>query len=170
MRELNNQAAGLLRTIEKRFGNINGQIRRLVDAIANGTVAPRAVADRLAELEGEREEVERERAAIGVDPVEFHPNAANAYRDKIRSLKRTLAEAGDESRQAAFQGIREIVEKIVIHPRGRYEPVEIEIFGQLAAILRLSEAAGEASESKGAMVAGARNKRPLRLPALCFVA
>jgi site-specific DNA recombinase len=93
---------------------------------------------------------------IGVDPVEFHPNAANAYRNKIRSLKRTLAEASEESRQAAFQGVREIVEKIVIHPRGRYEPAELEIFGQLAAILKLSEAAGEASESKGAMVAGAR--------------
>jgi site-specific DNA recombinase len=95
------------------------------------------VADRLAELEGEGEEVERERAAIGIEPVEFHPNAANAYHDKIRSLKRTLAEAGDESRHGAFHRIREIVENIVIHPRGRYEPVELEIFGQLAATLRV---------------------------------
>jgi site-specific DNA recombinase len=127
VRELNGQAADLLRTIDEKLGNINGQIRRLVDAIANGAVAPRGVADRLAELEDEREEVERERAVISVDPVEFHPNAANAYRDKIRSPRRTLAEAGDESRQAAFQGIREIVEKIV--PRAPYEPVELEIFG-----------------------------------------
>jgi site-specific DNA recombinase len=156
VREVNSQAASLLRTIDKKLGNINGQIRRLVDAIANGTVAPRAVADRLAELEAEREEVERERTAIGVDPVEFHPNAANAYRDKIRSLKRTLAAAGDESRQAAFQGLREIIEKIVIHPGGRYEAVDLEIFGQLAAILKISEAAGGASESKRALVAGAR--------------
>ena len=37
----------------------------------------------------------------------------------------------------AFDGLREIVEKIVIHPSGRYEPVELEIFGQLAAILKL---------------------------------
>jgi hypothetical protein len=60
---------------------------------------------------------------------------ASAYRDKIRSPRRTLAEVGDESRQAAFQGSREFVEKIVIHPRAPYEPVELEIFGQLAAIL-----------------------------------
>ena len=135
------------------------QIRCLVDAIANGTAAPRTVADRLAELEGEGEEVERERAAIGIEPVEFHPNAANAYRDKIRSLKRTLAEAGDESRHGAFHGIREIVENIVIHPRGRYEPVELEIFGQLS----LSEPAGEAWESKGALVVGARIGRDRHL-------
>jgi hypothetical protein len=78
VRELKSEAAGPLRTTEKRLGNINGQIRCLVDAIANGTAAPRAVADRLAELEGEGEEVERERAAIGIEPIEFHPNAASA--------------------------------------------------------------------------------------------
>jgi hypothetical protein len=38
-------------------------------------------------------------------------------------------------RQAAFAYIREIVEKVVIHPRGRHQPPEIEIFGQLAVIL-----------------------------------
>jgi len=57
----------------------------------------------------------------------------------------------------------------VIHPGSRYQPPEIEIFGQLAVILKLSEAAAT-QESQGAMVAGARNKRPLRLPALRFVA
>ena len=119
------------------------------------------MADRLAELEDEREHVERERAIISVDPVEFHPNAASAYRDKIRSLRRTLAEAGDESRQAAFQGIREIVEKIIIHPRAPYEPVELEIFGQLAAILRLSEASSEASEANRAWLRGPATNAPL---------
>ena len=155
VRDLNSQAASLLRTIDKKLGNINGQIRCLV-AIANGTVAPRGVTDRLAELEDEREEVERERSAIGVDPVEFQPNAASAYRDKIRSPGRTLTEAGDESRQAAFHGLRDIVEKIVIHPGGRYAPVDLEIFGQLATILIISEAAGGGLRVKGGIGCGAR--------------
>jgi chromosome segregation ATPase len=72
-RELNSQAAGRLRAIDKKLGNVNGQIRRLVDAIANGTAAPQAVNGRLAELDREREEIERERAAIGLEPVEFTP-------------------------------------------------------------------------------------------------
>jgi site-specific DNA recombinase len=126
-RELNNQAASRLRAIDKKLGNVNGQIKRLVDAIANGTAAAQAVNGRLAELDREREEIERERTAIGLEPVEFHPNAADACRAKIKSLKVTLATAGEESRQAAFKGIREIVEKIVIHPRGPYQPVELEI-------------------------------------------
>jgi hypothetical protein len=50
--------------------------------------------------------------------------------------------------------IREIVEKVVIHPRGPYKPVEIEIYGQLAALLRISERAAEPLESRGVLVAG----------------
>jgi site-specific DNA recombinase len=48
------------------------------------------------------------------------------------------------------------VEKIVIHPRGKYQAPQIEIFGQLAAILRLSEATWVSEESQRALVAGAR--------------
>jgi hypothetical protein len=155
-RELNSRAAGQLREIDKKLGNINGQISRLVEAIASGAVAARAVADKLAMLEAEQARLQEQRGSVGLDPVEFHPNAANAYRAKIKSLKKTLAEASEESRQAAFQGIREIVEKIVVHPRGKYQPPEIEIFGQLATILHLSEAAEAAPGSQGAMVAGAR--------------
>nr|WP_244547196.1 recombinase family protein [Bradyrhizobium sp. Gha] len=152
-RELNSKAAGKIRAIEKRLSTVNTAIGRLVDAIVSGTPA-RAVQDRLAALEAERDEIERERATVGADPVEFHPNAADAYRLKIRSLKKWLAGTGDEARQAAFAGIREIVEKVTIHPRGPGEPVGIEIDGQLAAILRLSDTVTGAGESQGAMVAG----------------
>ncbi|WP_244623334.1 hypothetical protein [Bradyrhizobium sp. MOS001] len=55
----------------------------------------------------------------------------------MRDLKKTLAVADENSRLAAHEALREIVEKIVIHPRGRYKPVEIEIYGQLAALLRI---------------------------------
>ncbi|MCP3392319.1 hypothetical protein NLM27_26575 [Bradyrhizobium sp. CCGB12] len=38
--------------------------------------------------------------------------------------------------------------------RIRYKPVTIEIYGQLAALLRISERAAEPLESRGALVAG----------------
>jgi site-specific DNA recombinase len=152
-RELNSQAAGRLRGIDKRLGTVNSAISKIVDALMSQT-SSRALTDRLAALEAERDEIERERTAVGAEPIEFHPNAANAYRQKIKSLKATLAKADDDSRDAAFQTIREIVEKIVIHPRGPYKPVEIEIHGQLAAILRISEVAADALESKSVVVAG----------------
>jgi site-specific DNA recombinase len=152
-RELNSKAAGRIRAIEKRLSTVNTAIGRLVDAIVSGTPS-RAVQDRLAALEAERDEIEKEKGAVGADPVEFHPNAANAYRSKIRSLKAWLAASGDDARQAAFAGIREIIEKVTIHPHGRGEPVGIEIDGQLAAILRLSDTVSGAQESQGVVVAG----------------
>jgi hypothetical protein len=42
---------------------------------------------------------------------------------------------------SANEAIREVVEKIAIHPQGRYKPVKIEIYGQLAALLQTSERA-----------------------------
>jgi site-specific DNA recombinase len=152
-RELNSNAAGQIRAIEKRLTTVNTQIGRIVDAIAGGPSA-RALQDRLVALEAERDDIEREKAGIGAELVEFHPNAANAYRLKIKSLKKWLASSGDEARQAAFAGIREIIEKVTIYPREPGEPVGIEIDGQLAVILRLSDTVTGAGESQGAMVAG----------------
>ncbi|MDH2351178.1 hypothetical protein QCM80_10910 [Bradyrhizobium sp. SSUT112] len=115
----------------------------------------RALSDRLAALEAERDEIEAEIAAVAPPAVEFHLNAANAYRDKVRNLKKALADSEEDSRLAAHEAIREIVEKVVIHPRGAYKPVEIEIYGQLAALLRISErAAADPLESRGVLVAG----------------
>ena len=93
-------------------------------------------------------------ASVAPPAVVFHPNAANAYRDKVRNLKRALA-SDEDSRVATHEAIREIVEKVVIHSRGAYKPVEIEIYGQLAALLRISErAAADPLESRGYWLRG----------------
>lgn len=78
-------------------------------------------------------------------------------------MKKVLAESDEDSRVAAHEAIREIVEKVVIHPHGPYKPVEVEIYGQLAALLRISERAAEAlDESRDVLVAGTRNTRSRR--------
>jgi site-specific DNA recombinase len=55
----------------------------------------------LAALEAERDEIEAAIADVAPPAVEFHPNAANAYRDKARGLKKALAESDEDSRTAA---------------------------------------------------------------------
>lgn len=153
-RELNSSTAHRRRDLEKQLGNINGAINKAVDAILEEAPS-RALRDRLAALEAERDQTEADIANIIPPAVEFHPNAAHAYRDKVRDLKKTLAASDDDSRLAAHEVIREIVEKIVVHPGKPYRPVEIEIYGQLAALLRISErAAADPLESRGVVVAG----------------
>jgi hypothetical protein len=85
----------------------------------------------------------------------LHPNVGDVYRRKVRDLKAALTEADDNNRAEAYRAIRELVEKVVNRPSGPYRPVEIEIHGQLATLLRASNEGtlGE-RESMGVLVAG----------------
>lgn len=154
-RELHSSVAHRRRDLEKQLGNINGSINKAVDAILAETPS-RALRDRLTVLEAEHDRIGADIANIVPPTIEFHPNAGDAYSSKIRDLKATLAEADDDSRLAVHQAIQEIVEKIVIHPHGRYKPVEIEIYGQLAALLRISERAAEPPKVWGCVGCGDR--------------
>ena len=82
-RELNSSTAHRRRDLEKRLGNVNGAISKAVDALL-GDAPRRALRERLATLEAERDEIEAAIADVVPPAVEFHPNAANVYRDKIR--------------------------------------------------------------------------------------
>jgi hypothetical protein len=48
------------------------------------------------------------------------------------SLEGRVNARADDNREEAFEAIRSIVEKIVLHPRGACKPIEIEIYGPLA--------------------------------------
>lgn len=151
---------------ERRLKKIEKELSAIVDLLVSGDVPARSVKQRMTELEAERTSIE---ATLGdvhqQPPVQFHPKAAERYREKVRDLKQALAHAADpENREAAIAGIRDLVEKIVIHPTGPYKPVDIEIHGQLAALLRASE--GVPTRSVGVVVAGARNNHTHRLPPL----
>ena len=51
-----------------------------------------------------------------------------------------MAGADDENRADAFRAIRELVEKVLIIPKGApYKGYDIEIHGQLAALLEASQ-------------------------------
>jgi hypothetical protein len=69
------------------------------------------------------------------------------------------AAADEANRAEAFLIIRDLVDRIVVRPTGPYRPVEIEIHGTLAGLLEASASAAACSspESRGVMVAGARN-------------
>lgn len=145
---------------ERRLKIINAELASIVDLLLTGLPA-RSLKERMTALEAERETIEANLAAIDRPPIEFHPNAARAYQQRVQELKVTLAGAEPENREAAMIGIRELVEKIVIRPTGAYKPVDIEIHGQLAALLRAAD--GSPNRSMGEVVAGVRNSTTHRL-------
>jgi site-specific DNA recombinase len=141
--------------LTKRLANLKREIKRAVAAIMENPRS-RAIQDELRELEDRRDEIEAALAKLEPPPViELHPNAGEVYRRKVRDLRAALEAADDENRTEAYRAIRELVEKIVIHPSGPRQPVEIEIHGQLATLFRVSkEGTIREPESMGAMVAG----------------
>jgi hypothetical protein len=82
---------------------------------------------------------------------------------ELADLKALLDGHGEASRAEAFAKLRMLVEKIVIHPSGPYKPVDIEIHGALAALLRDE---GTVSESAVVLVAGIGRDRFSELPRL----
>jgi DNA invertase Pin-like site-specific DNA recombinase len=141
------------------------QINRLVDALADGEPAAR-LTGKLKELERRRHELERELATAAAPAPRLHPNVAEVYRRKVEELHYALRQ---EHSGPARELVRGLVESIILLPEnGR---LQVEVRGELAAILRLSGCANEKAPAgrpellaeQIKMVAGARNLRELTL-------
>jgi len=153
------------RRLERRLQDVDREAYAIVMGIGKGTIeATHATGKMLKELDNERNGLLAAIEAVKAPPVEIHPHAADVYRRKVRDLKKYLTTADPEARNEALRILRELVEKVVIRPQGAYKPVEYEVHGRLAALLRISEGAAKSpQESMGLMVAGARNQRCLHL-------
>ncbi|MFL5032091.1 MAG: recombinase family protein, partial [Xanthobacteraceae bacterium] len=150
LRELNDGKARRQSDLRRRLASSEADVKRTVDLLVKG-YPTRAVKQRPAELEAERTVIEADLAIVTPPPIELHPNVAESYRRKVADLKAALLAADEANRADAFRVIRELVERIVIHPRGPYRPVDIEIHGRLAALLHASAGAtlGTRLESRG---------------------
>lgn len=152
--------------LERERSTNDAAIKRAVDLLLHGEPS-RALRERLAELEAARERIAGELAAAAAPPIELHPNAADSYRKKIADLKTAIAAADPDSRAAAIAHLRELVDKIVIHPAGPYKAVAIEVHGRLAAFLAATQTGAIGRpESRGVLVAGMRNSHTPTLPPL----
>ena len=154
-------ASGQQEAQRAEIEQVRRQIERLVDAIAEGTPAV-AVHERLAALEARRLSLEAYLATAVAPAPRLHPNLAEVYRNRIADLVRVLdADDATEAREL----VRSLVETITMIPENG--TLRIEVRGELAAILRMAQGAGQA-RSAGSdadalavqikMVAGARNQ------------
>ncbi len=150
-------ASGRKVRLERRLSDIKRECDAIIDLLLT-TPANRRLTERLEVKEKEREEVESSLASAGQDlPIELHPRAASVYRAKVADLKACLTSLEGSTREDAMRIIRELLERIVVRPSHAYGPVELDIHGRLAALLRLPEEAAARGplKSVGALVAGA---------------
>ena len=69
--------------------------------------------------------------------IAMHPNIAEEYRRSIADLRQLLDGTDEESRRAA-QGLRSLIDRIVVSPADRGPGTAITIEGRLMALLNLT--------------------------------
>jgi hypothetical protein len=90
---------------------------------------------RLKELDAERALLQDEGKAASSEVIEIHPAVANHYRTVVCNLRAELAERSSEQKREVVASVRALVEKIVIYPNNDPEDRDLELVGQLTALL-----------------------------------
>ena len=123
------------KTLQGELERVTRQIGKLVDAIIMGADAL-ALNAKLKQLEDQKAAFEHKLAAAPDAEPLIHPALATIYRDTVEKLEVSLRRP-DTGREA-FQLIRGLIDAVVLTPLDG--KLEIELQGDLAGILALSEA------------------------------
>jgi hypothetical protein len=108
-------------------------------------VSPSVVKDELNATAARREQLESQLAATEEAPPLLHPEMARIYREKVSELAKALQEP--DSRSEATEALRGLVDAIVLTPDQGGETLQIELRGNLAAMLGATVQMKRSSES-----------------------
>ncbi|MCC6912805.1 MAG: recombinase family protein [Rhodospirillaceae bacterium] len=122
----------------KARADLERQIARLVDVIANSTGDPAPLLARLKDLQGKIADVEQRIAVQPAKVVELHPHAFDLYLRVVDQLKETLQGADAADRREAAEILRQLVTGIIVHPGARPGEVSLELLGNADAIAALT--------------------------------
>ena len=117
---------------ERELARLEARRKKLVESIMEG-VPGSEVKDELIAIATRREELQRQHSAINEPKMLLHPEMAAIYRAKVTELGRALQEP--ESRSEATEARRGLVDAIVLTPDQAGEALQIELRGNLAAML-----------------------------------
>ena len=164
MNRLRMQHRASLSAAEREIERIEARRKKLIEMVMEG-VAPSVVKDELNANAARGEQLEAKLAAKQEPPPLLHPEMARIYREKVSKLANALQEP--DSRSEATEALRGLVDAIVLTPDQAGEALQIELRGNLAAMLATVQTK-RPSESDDlslqvSLVAGARNRRYLQL-------
>lgn len=106
-----------------------------------GTV-PMAMGSRVKEMETEQQalKIELERLEDDHEPIDLHPGAAEKYKRIVSNLQEHLNNIDNsDDRDEVFREVRKLIDKVVVTPTGKRQPVEIVVEGRLATLLSISD-------------------------------
>ncbi len=158
------------RLIEIYVRNYNRERERLAGDAAATRTRLEAKRDRIegerqriAELNGGRQRVKAERAALAEAPipVALHPATLDRHVATVDALAERMAgHAGaDDDRGTLIDDFRALVHGVAVHPKGPREGFEIEVKGKLAALLG-ADVFPEAHYNSGSRVVAGEGLEP----------
>ncbi len=164
--EVNRERAGLARDkteLQRELASVSRDIDRLVNAIIAGADAL-SLNGRLKELESRKAAIAREIDNQPEAKPALHPNLAAVYREKVADLERVLQEPS--IREEGYGLIRSLIEGVRLTPVDGQ--LEIELKGDLAGILAISDAAQTKSERDGRALQNKGGCGGTQQPQICF--
>ena len=120
---------------QRELDAVKRKLDTLIDAIADGLRAP-GLQQKLDDLEGRKRVLEREVVAVPAPQPALHPTLAEVYRAKGADLNAALHDATDGT--AALEAARSLIETVVLSPGSDGAGLEIELTGEIAAMLDLA--------------------------------
>jgi site-specific DNA recombinase len=122
---------------ERRLLDAQGEIDRLVRALARGTLSEDEADAELPALRAERDRLKAELATVPEPPkvVALHAVSVKVYLADLARLHELINKDIDEGDQRLAQCLRRLVETVTIIPAPPGEQPEIEIRGHLATLL-----------------------------------
>ena len=144
LNELRMTKNALIEAAKTELVRIDREQEKLVDAICDGVPASK-VKDRMVVLEARQKELEAKLANSKEEPVLIHPNMGKVYREQVSNLADALND--ENGRSEAAEILRGLVERIVIKPDPETGKPLVDIEGDLAGILTLSQIGGQTSKN-----------------------
>jgi hypothetical protein len=168
--EVNRAAVELEQRIKSDAQELQSVVRKIasiVAAIEEGKYS-RALGDRLAELERQRDLILARKVESPAATIRVHPRLADVYAEKVQQLEEALNEP--PIREEATELLRSLIDRVELRPRGSGQGLDALLFGDLAEILGFcgkdenrQVPKGSSSGSQLSVVAGTRNHLDLQL-------
>ncbi len=127
---------------DHKLHDLQARIGKIVRQIEEDDDFPKALMQRLKELEREEEQLREELDATPIpEPIVIPENYAKTYEKAVAGIEQHLT--GDDAVQAR-ETIRSLIEKVVIQPSSaRQEPLELELHGDLWRMIDFAQTASQ---------------------------
>lgn len=124
--------------LQRKLGEIDREIERLVDAIAKGLGDPAVLGPKSTALNEERKLIraELEEVPPPVDPIALHPAILARYEEQLERLQESLASCVASGDREATQTMRDLIQSVkVLRDFSKPGGVIVEITGRLNSLL-----------------------------------